>query len=96
MFLRKYHRTKDGKRHTYFGLVESARTERGPRQHLVAHLGELSEDQERRWQRTAIFHARHEEGRELPLFADEEHAPLPDDPNVVRIWLGTSPAHTSP
>ncbi len=62
----------------------------------MAHLGELSEDQERRWQRTAIFHTRHEEGRELPLFADEEHAPLPDDPNVVRIWLGTSPAHTSP
>ena len=87
MFLRKYHRTKDGKRHTYFALVESVRTERGPRQRIVAQLGELSEDQQRRWQRTAIFHGRHEEGRQLPLFVDDEHAPLLDDPNVVRILL---------
>jgi transposase len=87
MFLREYHRTKDGKRHTYFALVESVRTERGPRQRIVAHLGELSEDQKRRWRRTAIFHMRHEGGRELPLFVDDEHTPLPDDPNVVRILL---------
>lgn len=60
MFLREYHRTKDGKRHTYFALVESRRTERGPRQHIVAQLGELTLDQQRRWQRTAIFHSRHE------------------------------------
>jgi hypothetical protein len=61
MFLRKLHRTKDGKRHTYFALVESHRTERGPRQRVVAQLGELTEDQERRWQRTAVFHTRHED-----------------------------------
>ncbi len=48
MFLRTYHRTKDGKRHTYFALVESVRTGRGPRQRIIAHLGELSEDQQRR------------------------------------------------
>lgn len=62
MFLREYHRTKDGKRHTYFALVESHRTERGPRQHIVAQLGELTPDQQRRWQRTAVFHSRHEVG----------------------------------
>jgi transposase len=75
MFLRKYQRTKDGKRHTYFALVESLRTERGPRQRIVAHLGELTADQQRRWQRTAVFHGRHEEGRELPLFLDATAAP---------------------
>ncbi len=88
MFLRTYHRTKDGKRHTYFALVESRRTERGPRQRIVAHLGELTADEQRRWQRTAIFHTRHCDGRQLPLFLDDEHAPLPDDPDVVRIRLG--------
>jgi transposase len=88
MFLRAHHRTKDGKRHTYFTLVESKRTSRGPRQRIVAELGELSPDEQRRWQRTAILHSRHEEGRELPLFLDDEHTPLPDDPDVVRIRLG--------
>jgi transposase len=88
MFLRAHHRTKDGKRHTYFTLVESRRTARGPRQRIVAELGELSADQQRRWQRTAIFHTRHEDGQQLPLFLDDEHAPLPDDPDVVRVHLG--------
>ena len=88
MFLRAHHRTKDGKRHTYFTLVESKRTARGPRQRIVAELGELSADQQHRWQRTAIFHTRHEDGKQLPLFLDEEHAPLPDDPDVVRVHLG--------
>jgi transposase len=88
MFLRAHHRTKDGKRHAYFTLVESKRTRRGPRQRIVAELGELSWDEQRRWQRTAIFHTRHEDGRQLPLLLDDEQAPLPDDPDVVRIRLG--------
>jgi len=88
MFLREYHRTKDGKRHTYFALVESQRTERGPRQRIVAQLGELTADQQRRWRHTAIFHGRHQEGGELPLFVDEGSVPLPNDPEVVRVRLG--------
>jgi len=88
MFLRRLQRTKDGKRHTYFALVESQRTQRGPRQRVVAQLGELTEDQERRWQRTAVFHTRHEEGGELPLFIDAREAPPSPDPDVVRIRLG--------
>ena len=50
MFLRRYTRNKDGKTHTYYALVESARTEAGPRQHVVAYLGELNHDEQRRWQ----------------------------------------------
>jgi len=87
MFLRKYQRCKDGKRHTYFALVESQRTERGPRQRVVAQLGELSEDQQRRWQRTAVFHTRHEDGKELPLFLDAEETPPSSAPDIVRIRL---------
>jgi transposase len=69
-------------------LVESQRTARGPRQRIVAQLGELTRDQQRSWQRTAIFHGRHQDGGELPLFVDEGAASLSDDPDVVRIHLG--------
>ena len=48
MFLRRYHRTRDGKTTTYYALVESVRTDAGPRQRVVAHLGELSHDEQRR------------------------------------------------
>jgi len=40
MYLRKLTRKKDGKAHSYWALVESYRTERGPRQRTVAYLGE--------------------------------------------------------
>jgi hypothetical protein len=89
MFLRRYTRTKDGKTHTYYALVESVRTESGPRQHVVAYLGELNHDQERRWQRTVVFHNRQGEDRQLRLFPDAEPVPLPDDPEVVRVRLGS-------
>jgi transposase len=87
MFLRPYCKTKDGKRHTYYALVESVRTEAGPRQQVVAYLGELNHDQQRRWQRTAVFYNRQGEARQLTLFPDDEHVPLSDDPDVVRIHL---------
>jgi transposase len=87
MFLRRYHRTKDGKTRTYYALVESVRTEAGPRQRVVAHLGELNQDQERRWQRTVVFHNRQGEDRQLRLFPDDDQGDLPDDPDVVRISL---------
>lgn len=41
MYLRKCYRTKNGKRHAYWALVESYRTARGPRQRVVAYLGEM-------------------------------------------------------
>ena len=87
MFLRRYRRTKEGKTHTYYALVESIRTEAGPRQRVVAHLGELNHDQERRWQRTIVFHNRQGEDRQLRLFPDDDQVDLADDPDVVRISL---------
>jgi hypothetical protein len=41
MYIRKTTRVKDGKRHHYWAFVESYRTERGPRQRVVAWLGQL-------------------------------------------------------
>jgi len=43
MFIRPCYRKKNGKRHAYWALVESHRTERGPRQRTVAYLGQLDE-----------------------------------------------------
>jgi transposase len=87
MFLRRYQRTKQGKTHTYYALVDSVRTDAGPRQRIVAHLGELNHDQERRWQRTVVFYNRQGDAQQLRLFPDDEHIPLPDDPDVVRVRL---------
>ncbi len=88
MFLRRYTRTKEGKQHSYYALVESVRTDAGPRQQIVAYLGELNHDQERRWQRTVVFYNRQGQSQQLRLFPDDDHAPLDDDPDVVRIRLG--------
>ena len=43
MFIRPCYRRKNGKRHAYWALVESYRTDRGPRQRTVAYLGQLDE-----------------------------------------------------
>lgn len=43
MFIRPCFRRKDGKCHAYWALVESYRSERGPRQRIVAYLGQLDE-----------------------------------------------------
>ena len=80
MFLRRYSRTVAGKKLIYYALVESVRSDAGPRQRVIAHLGELSHDQERRWQRTVVFHNRQGEARQLQLFPDDSSVPLPDDP----------------
>ena len=41
MFLRRNRRQKNGQQYEYWTLVESHRTERGPRQRVVATLGKL-------------------------------------------------------
>ena len=43
MYLRRCRRSKGGKDHVYWELVESYRTERGPRQRVVAYLGDVAE-----------------------------------------------------
>jgi transposase len=87
MFLRRHRRTKNGKTHIYYALVESVRTEAGPRQRVVAHLGELNHEQERRWQRTVRFHNQQGEDRQLRLFPDDNQVSSPSDPDIVRIDL---------
>ncbi len=44
MFLRKINIKKDGKYHYYWALVESYRTDRGPRQRIVSYLGDVDKN----------------------------------------------------
>ena len=53
MFLRKIPRRKNGKSHAYWALMESFRTARGPRNRVVAYLGELAAEERRGWARLA-------------------------------------------
>ena len=43
MYIRQCFRTVEGERRAYWALVESVRTERGPRQNVVAWLGALDQ-----------------------------------------------------
>src|SRR5207244_12163704 len=85
MFLRRHTRTSAGKQLTYYTLVESVRTEAGPRQQVVAHLGELNSEQERRWHRTVTFYNRHCEANQLTLFPEDEAAPQTADAEVLGL-----------
>ena len=41
MFLKRNRRTKNGETYEYWSLVETVRTERGPRHRVVSNLGKL-------------------------------------------------------
>jgi transposase len=71
MFVRPCYRHKDGKRHAYWALVESYRTERGPRQRIVAYLGQLDEKGCLGVQEAAAPQAPSDERQQHLSFADE-------------------------
>ena len=49
MFLKRLVRRKKGKAHTYWALMESYRTAKGPRNRVVAYLGSLSSGERSGW-----------------------------------------------
>ena len=67
MFIRPCYRKVDGKRHAYWALVESYRTDRGPRQRTVAWLGKLEESERLGVKRAAEGKGK-PEYRQLQLF----------------------------
>lgn len=81
MFIRPCYRRKNGKRHAYWALVESVRTARGPRQRVVAYLGELDEAG-RLGVRDA---ATGSDGRQRRLFDEVEPAWVEVDVSRVRV-----------
>ena len=86
MFLRPHRRTKDGKDHTYWSLVETVRTADGPRQKTLCYLGELNSSAQARWLRTVEVFNEHGQAQQLKLFPSQVEPP-PDDPQVARVLV---------
>jgi hypothetical protein len=86
MFLRPNHRSKDGKAHTYWSLVESVRTPDGPRQRTLCHLGELNSSDHARWLRTIEVFNEQGEAKQRKL-SPSPLAPPADDPQVARVLI---------
>ena len=76
MFIRPCYRRIKGKRQAYWALVESYRTERGPRQRTVAGLGRLKESERAGIKRTAEGKSKSPYAQ-LQLF-DHEDQPEPE------------------
>ena len=81
MFIRQYSCVENGKPHTYWGLVESYRTARGPRQRVVAWLGKLDEagrlGVQQAAETEAARHADSMSDNQKALFEDETPGPEP-------------------
>ena len=83
MYLRRMMRRVGRKRRTYWALVESVRTERGPRQRVVAHLGELKAHEESGWAHLARRLDRQD--RPQPSLFDPPPCPVPEEGRYV--WV---------
>jgi len=86
MFLRPNRRSKDGKDHSYWSLVETARTPDGPRQRTLCYLGELNSSAQARWLKTIEVFNEQGEAQQLKLFPSHVEPPA-DDPQVARVLL---------
>jgi hypothetical protein len=101
MFLKRIARRSSGKTLSYWALVESYRTARGPRHRVVSYLGELSAAEQKGWARLLDRCQDPPVFRQRELFDRAVEAPLPDrvlvDVGRVRVervrdfgevWLG--------
>ena len=86
MFLRAHQRSKDGKDHTYWSLVETVRTASGPRQRTLCYLGELNGSAQARWLKSVEVFNEQGEAQQLKLFPSHIEVP-DDDPQVARVLV---------
>lgn len=86
MFLRPHQRSKDGKAHTYWSLVETVRTSSGPRQRTLCYLGELNGSAQARWLKSIEVFNEQGETEQLKLFPSQGEVPE-DDPEVARVLV---------
>jgi transposase len=78
------YRKQDGTQSEYWQLIESYRTERGPRQRVVAHLGDLAEPERMGVQNAAEGHPPHQQS----LF--EDASPTWVEVNVKGVYVTRS------
>src|SRR5438876_755116 len=86
MFLRPHQRSKNGKDHTYWSLVETVRRPSGPRQRTLCYLGELNSSAQARWLKTVEVFNEQGETEQLKLFPSHIEPPA-HDPQVVRVLV---------
>ena len=84
--MRPHQRTKDGKDHTYWSLVETVRTANGPRQRTLCYLGELNSSAQGRWLKTIEVFNQQGDAEQLKLFPSHLEPPT-DDPQVARVLV---------
>lgn len=93
MYLRRCKRTRGENQHAYWALVESQRTAQGPRQRVVAYLGDI-EEAERLGVKATAECATVRQGN---LFGEPDPVPVRIDPDRVYVerarqfggaWLG--------
>jgi hypothetical protein len=84
MFLRSHSRSKDGKAHVYWSVVETVGTPDGPRQRTICYLGELNSSTEARWLKTIEVFNELGEAHQLKL-VPSHGVPPDDDPARVVV-----------
>ena len=83
MFLKRISIRKSGKRHTYWALVKSVRTARGPRHQVVSYLGELEPGEKAGWAHVGRI-TRRPQPAQLHLFDDTGPCdPVPEKVEVL-------------
>lgn len=89
MYLRKHARIKDGKNHLYWSLMETVRTDNGPRQRILCYLGELNSSRMKSWRK--VIKILNEEGEEeqLELFPGDTAPEDETSGNIVKIDLSS-------
>ena len=88
MFLRAKFRTKNGKRHRYFSVVENRRVgQNRTAQRTVLYLGEINDSQEAIWHRTLqVFDESHQQYTTLSLFPEDRKIPT-ESSNSIQVKL---------
>src|ERR1035437_8266321 len=84
MFLRPHQRSKEGKDHTYWSLVETVRTASGPRQRTRCYFGPTERFGPARWLKSIEVFNEQGEAQQLQLFPSHIEVP-DDDPQVARV-----------
>ena len=89
MYLRSHKRTKDGKEHRYFSIVEARRLSSGKSvQKRCIYLGEINDSQQDRWRKTLeVFDESTQRFQAMSLFPDDREVPA-QALDSVQVKLG--------
>lgn len=95
MYLRRTQRTKNGKEHFYWSIVESRRLADGRVvQRHVLYLGEINDAQEQAWTRSIkVFQDGQPQPQTMALFPEDRVGTAGDEVPIVRLRLNELSVH---